>query len=178
MLKWRLGESRKTKPKAKEVVEAIVVRKEPITLVARVYNISPERYLSAWPAIVKATTGRQGRPKKVTADDLKWLYDARSQRNIHIPVTDNTPFLSVRGDDSSGINWILGRFIGCLSNYVSNWAGSIAVPIMVRAFTTCAIRLSFAAYCYGRHKAWMSTDRCWLYPLMSGMPWSPILTGI
>lgn len=105
------------------------------------------------------------------------LKQYRSRRNIHIPVTEDTPFfISTRGR-LLGIDWILGRFIGYLSNYVTNWAGSIGAPTMARAFTTCVIRLSSAGYCYGKPKAWMSTNRCWLYPPMSGMPWSPIRTG-
>jgi transposase len=85
----------KRSQKRKEVVEAIVVRKEPITLVARVYNI-PTRTVFEWLARYRqggwsalAEKSRQGRPKKVTADDLKWLYDAVSMGN---PLNYKLPF--------------------------------------------------------------------------------------
>jgi len=68
--------------KRKEVVEAIILREEPIALVARLYNITQRtvflwlaRYRSGgWQALQEKS--RQGRPKKVTGEDLKWLYDA------------------------------------------------------------------------------------------------------
>lgn len=73
--------------KRKEVVEAIVLREEPVALVARVYNITQRtvflwlaRYRSGgWQALNEKS--RQGRPKKVTGDDLKWLYDAITKGN-------------------------------------------------------------------------------------------------
>jgi transposase len=68
--------------KRKEVVEAIILREEPVALVARLYNITQRtvflwlaRYRSGgWQALQEKS--RQGRPKKVTGEDLKWLYDA------------------------------------------------------------------------------------------------------
>lgn len=73
--------------KRKEVVEAIITRKEPATLVARVYNTSVRnvfrwlaRYRSGgWQALNEGS--KQGRPKKVTGDDMKWLYDAITINN-------------------------------------------------------------------------------------------------
>jgi len=81
--------------KRKEVVEAVVVRKELITLVVRVFNISKRtvfdwlaRYRQGgWSAL--AEKGWQGRPKKVTADDLKWLYEAITMGN---PFNYQLPF--------------------------------------------------------------------------------------
>lgn len=68
--------------KRKEVVEAIVIRKEPVVLVARVYNFSQRtifdwlaRYRNGgWHALIE--NRRKGRPSKVSGDDMKWLYDA------------------------------------------------------------------------------------------------------
>lgn len=73
--------------KRKEVVEAIIYRNEPIVLVARIYNISQRtifnwlaRYRSGgWQALNEGS--RQGRPKKINGDDLKWLYDAITMGN-------------------------------------------------------------------------------------------------
>lgn len=63
--------------KRKEVVEAVIVRKQPIALVGRVFNIPLRtvfewlaRYRQGgWQALVEKS--RQGRPKKVTGEDLK-----------------------------------------------------------------------------------------------------------
>ena len=68
--------------KRKEVVEAIVLRNESATLVARVYNTSLRnvfnwlaRYRSGgWQALNDKS--KQGRPRKVTGDDMEWLYNA------------------------------------------------------------------------------------------------------
>lgn len=73
--------------KRREVVEAILLREEPVALVARIYNITQRtvflwlaRYRSGgWQALNEKS--RQGRPKKVTGDDLKWLYDAVTKGN-------------------------------------------------------------------------------------------------
>jgi len=73
--------------KRKEVVEAIVVRAEPVHLVARVYNI-PQRTLfdwlsryrnGGWSALKEGA--RSGRKRKLSADDMKWLYDAITMGN-------------------------------------------------------------------------------------------------
>jgi len=67
--------------KRKEVVEAIVIRQEPVHLVARIYNV-PQRTIFDWLALYRAggwgalAEGRRsGRPRKLSGDDLKWLYD-------------------------------------------------------------------------------------------------------
>ncbi len=68
--------------KRKEVVEAIILRKEPVVLVARIYKLSQRtifdwlaRYRKGgWHALIEKN--RQGRPSKVSGDDMKWLYDA------------------------------------------------------------------------------------------------------
>ena len=68
--------------KRREAVEAIILRKEPATLVARVYNTSLRnifnwlaRYRSGgWQALDDKS--KQGRPRKVSGKDMKWLYDA------------------------------------------------------------------------------------------------------
>lgn len=73
--------------KRKDVVEAIILRNEPVALVARIYNITQRtvflwlaRYRSGgWQALNEKS--RQGRPKKVTGDDLQWLYEAITNGN-------------------------------------------------------------------------------------------------
>jgi len=68
--------------KRKEVVEAIILRREPVHLVARVYNVPTRtlfdwlsRYRSGgWGALVEGA--RKGRKRKLSGDDMKWLYDA------------------------------------------------------------------------------------------------------
>jgi len=73
--------------KRKEVVEAIILRKESATVVARVYNLSLRnifnwlaRYRSGgWQALNDKS--KQGRPRKVTGDDMEWLYNAITMGN-------------------------------------------------------------------------------------------------
>jgi transposase len=68
--------------KRNEVVEAIVIRGEPVAVVARVYNIALRtvfgwlaRYRSGgWEALQEDS--RKGRPRKVSGSDLEWLYEA------------------------------------------------------------------------------------------------------
>jgi transposase len=68
--------------KRKEVVEAIVIRGEPVAVVARAYNIALRtvfgwlaRYRSGgWEALQEGS--RKGRPRKVSGADLEWLYEA------------------------------------------------------------------------------------------------------
>jgi transposase len=68
--------------KRKEAVEAIIIRQEPVHLVARIYNIPTRtlfdwlaRYRSGgWGALKEGT--RTGRTRKLTPDDMKWVYDA------------------------------------------------------------------------------------------------------
>lgn len=81
--------------KRKEVVEAIVLRNEQVTTVARVYHLSQRtifdwlaRYRNGgWQALIE--TSRQGRPRKVTGEDMKWLYDAITMGN---PLNHKFPF--------------------------------------------------------------------------------------
>ena len=103
--------------KRNEVVEAVTLRKEPVEVVARVYNIPLRtvfdwlaRYRQGgWRALIEKN--RQGRPKKITGDDMKWLYDAITMGN---PLNYKLPFclwssvrrqLSCPADDN-----YLGRF--------------------------------------------------------------------
>ena len=90
-----MDRAEKRSQKRKEVVEAVVVRNESIALVARVFNIPARtvfdwlaRYRQGgWQALVEKS--RQGRPKKVTGEDLKWLYDAVTMGN---PLNHKLPF--------------------------------------------------------------------------------------
>jgi transposase len=66
----------------REVIEAIVVRHEPVVLVARVYNI-PQRTLFDWLARYRnggwdalREGSRRGRPRKLSGEDMQWVYDA------------------------------------------------------------------------------------------------------
>jgi len=73
--------------KRKEVVEAIILRKESVTLVARVHNLSLRnvfnwlaRYRNGgWQALNDKS--KQGRPRKVTGEDMQWLYNAITMGN-------------------------------------------------------------------------------------------------
>lgn len=77
-----MNRSEKRSQKRKEVVEAVVLRKEPVELVARIFNIPLRtvfdwlaRYRQGgWHALIEGN--RQGRPKKISGEDMKWLYDA------------------------------------------------------------------------------------------------------
>ena len=90
-----MNRAEKRSQKRKEVVEAVTLRKEPVELVARVYNIPLRtvfdwlaRYRQGgWHALIEKT--RQGRPKKITGDDMKWLYDAITMGN---PLNYKLPF--------------------------------------------------------------------------------------
>lgn len=81
--------------KRKEVVEAVVLRTEPIELVARIYNIPLRtvfdwlaRYRQGgWHALIEGN--RQGRPKKISGEDMKWLYDAITMGS---PLNHKLPF--------------------------------------------------------------------------------------
>lgn len=68
--------------KRKEVVEAIILRQEPIHLVRQIYNI-PERTIFDWLSLYRAggwgalkEGRRSGRPRKLSADDMQWVYSA------------------------------------------------------------------------------------------------------
>lgn len=73
--------------KRKEFVEAIITRKEPVALAARVFSIPLRtafnwlaRYRSGgWQALNEKS--KQGRPKKISGEDMRWLYDAITQGN-------------------------------------------------------------------------------------------------
>jgi transposase len=71
----------------KEAVEAIVIRHEPVHLVRRVFNV-PERTIFNWLSLYRSggwdalkEGARSGRPRKVSADDMKWIYYAVTQGN-------------------------------------------------------------------------------------------------
>ncbi|MDQ7074090.1 MAG: helix-turn-helix domain-containing protein [Gammaproteobacteria bacterium] len=73
--------------KRKDVVEAIIIRNESIHVVSRIYNL-PKRTLfdwlsryrsGGWDALKEGK--RSGRKRKVSADDMKWLYDAITMGN-------------------------------------------------------------------------------------------------
>jgi len=81
--------------KRKEVVEAIILRNEPIVLVARSYKL-PQRTIFDWLARYRnggwnalTESGRKGRPTKVSSEDMKWLYDAITMGN---PMNYKLPF--------------------------------------------------------------------------------------
>jgi transposase len=68
--------------KRKEVVSAIIIRGEPVHLVARIYKI-PQRTVFDWLSLYRAggwdalkEGRRSGRPRKVSAEDMKWIYNA------------------------------------------------------------------------------------------------------
>ncbi len=73
--------------KRKEVVEAIVVRNEPVALVARIYNI-PRRTIFGWLARYRnggwdalKEGSRRGRPRKLTGEAMQWVYEAITMGN-------------------------------------------------------------------------------------------------
>jgi transposase len=68
--------------KRKEVVSAIVIRQEPVHLVALIFKI-PQRTIFDWLSLYRAggwdalkEGQRAGRPRKVSAEDMKWIYYA------------------------------------------------------------------------------------------------------
>ena len=68
--------------KRKELVEAVVLRNEPIAVVARVFKV-PLRTAFDWLSRYRQggwhalnETARSGRPRKISGEDMKWLYDA------------------------------------------------------------------------------------------------------
>lgn len=73
--------------KRKAVVEAVVVRGEPVHVVRRVFNI-PESTIFRWLSLYRAggwhalKEGRRtGRPRKVSGEDMAWLYRVVTQGN-------------------------------------------------------------------------------------------------
>jgi len=68
--------------KRRDVVEAIVNRKEPIHVVARVFNV-PQRTVFEWLSWFRAEgwdglneKQRSGRPRKLSGAQIQWVYDA------------------------------------------------------------------------------------------------------
>ena len=68
--------------KRRDVVEAIVIRHEPVHLVRRIYNL-PERTLFNWLSLYRSggwdalkEGARSGRPRKVGGSDMQWIYNA------------------------------------------------------------------------------------------------------
>ena len=73
--------------KRRAVVEAIAIRQEPVHLVARIYNI-PQRTVFDWLSSYRSggwdalkEGARSGRPRKLSANDMKWVYHAVTQGN-------------------------------------------------------------------------------------------------
>jgi transposase len=73
--------------KRKEVLEAIIIRKEPVHLVARIYNV-PQRTIFDWLSCYRAggwgslkEGAKTGWKRKMSADDMKWLYKAITMGN-------------------------------------------------------------------------------------------------
>jgi len=71
----------------RDVVEAIVIRQEPVHLVRRVFDL-PERTIFNWLSLYRSggwhalkEGARSGRPRKVSADDMKWIYQAVTRGN-------------------------------------------------------------------------------------------------
>ncbi|QFY88686.1 IS630 family transposase [Magnetovirga frankeli] len=66
----------------REVVEAIVLRQEPVHLVQRIYNV-PERSVFNWLSLYRSggwdalrEGARSGRPRKLSTEDMRWVYYA------------------------------------------------------------------------------------------------------
>jgi transposase len=73
--------------KRKDVVEAIVIRREPVHLVARIYRI-PQRTIFDWLSLYRAggwdalkERWRSGRPRKLSGEDMAWIYNVVTQGN-------------------------------------------------------------------------------------------------
>ncbi len=73
--------------KRRAVVEAIAIRQEPVHLVARIYKI-PQRTVFDWLSLYRSggwgalkERARGGRPRKLSANDMKWVYYAITQGN-------------------------------------------------------------------------------------------------
>jgi transposase len=81
--------------KRRAVVEAVITRKEPIEVVARIFKIPLRtvfdwlaRYRQGgWHALIERS--RQGRPRKVSGEDMQWLYEAITMGN---PLNYKLPF--------------------------------------------------------------------------------------
>jgi transposase len=73
--------------KRKDVVQAIVIRHEPVHLVARIYRI-PQRTIFDWLSLYRAggwnalkERWRSGRPRKLSGEDMAWLYNVVTRGN-------------------------------------------------------------------------------------------------
>ena len=82
-----MSKSESRNQKRKEFVEAVVVRNEPVALAARLFNV-PLRTAFNWLALYRSggwhalnEKSKQGRPRKVSGEDMRWLYDAITQGN-------------------------------------------------------------------------------------------------
>jgi integrase len=63
------------------------------------------------------------------------LRQYRSQRNLHIEATDETPFfIGVRGGVGWGMHWVPATYTWYLTEYGINWDGSTAARIVPREF--------------------------------------------
>jgi transposase len=90
-----MNRAEKRSQKRTAVVEAVILRKEPVVLVSRVFNVSQRtvfdwlaRYRQGgWQALDEKS--RQGRPKKITGADMQWLYHAITMGN---PLNYKLPF--------------------------------------------------------------------------------------
>ena len=68
--------------KRKDVVEAVVIRNEPVALVARIHNIPRRTVFSwlpryrngGWDALKEGA--RTGRPRKLSGEDMQRVYEA------------------------------------------------------------------------------------------------------
>jgi transposase len=79
--------SKSREERRKAAVEAIVIRHEPVHLVRRIFKI-PERTIFDWLSLYRAggwdalkEGKRSGRPRKLSADDMQWVYNAVTQGN-------------------------------------------------------------------------------------------------
>lgn len=68
--------------KRRDVVTAIVIRQEPVHVVARVYGV-PQRTVFDWLSLYRSggwdalkEGQRSGRPRKVSAEQMRWVYNA------------------------------------------------------------------------------------------------------
>jgi len=82
-----MSKSESRNQKRKEFVEAIVVRNEPVVL-SRSHFQSPSNNTFNWLALYRSggwhalnEKSKQGPPKKVSGEDMRWLYDGITQGN-------------------------------------------------------------------------------------------------
>ena len=82
-----MSKSESRNQKRKDFVEAIILRNEPVALAARIFSI-PLRTAFNWLALYRSggwqalnEKSKQGRPKKISSEDMRWLYNAITQGN-------------------------------------------------------------------------------------------------